>query len=123
MSILIEKKEGSVKQMVEDLLDHAGIKINGHQPFDIQVHNENLYQRILQEGSLGLGESYMDGWWDCERLDIFFYKILRAKLDKKVPHNLKNIIRLAIAKFRNLQTKKRAWIVGEENNYDKEKSI
>lgn len=117
MSILIEKKEGSVKQMVEDLLDHAGIKINGHQPFDIQVHNENLYQRILQEGSLGLGESYMDGWWDCERLDIFFYKILRAKLDKKVPHNLKNIIRLAIAKFRNLQTKKRAWIVGEEH-YD-----
>ena len=117
MNSQAKKQDDSVKEMIESLLDQAGIQINGNQAFDIQVHNENLYQRILQEGSLGLGESYMDGWWDCDRLDIFFYKILRAKLDKKVPHNLKNIIRLAIAKFRNLQTKKRAWIVGEEH-YD-----
>lgn len=117
MNSQAKKQDDSVKEIIESLLDQAGIQINGNQPFDIQVHNENLYQRILHEGSLGLGESYMDGWWDCDRLDIFFYKILRAKLYKKVPHNLKNIIRLAIAKFRNLQTKKRAWIVGEEH-YD-----
>jgi cyclopropane-fatty-acyl-phospholipid synthase len=117
MTISAEKKANSLKKMIEDLLNEAGITINGNQPHDIQVYNEELYQRILQEGSLGLGESYMDGWWDCQRLDVFFFKILRAKLDKKVPQNLKNIIRIAIARLRNLQSKKRAWMVGEEH-YD-----
>jgi cyclopropane-fatty-acyl-phospholipid synthase len=29
---------------------------------------------------MGLGESYMDGWWDAEALDELFYRIFRAKL-------------------------------------------
>ena len=62
MTISAEKKANSLKKMIEDLLNEAGITINGNQPHDIQVYNEELYQRILQEGSLGLGESYMDGW-------------------------------------------------------------
>lgn len=42
--------------------------------------------RVLSEGSMGLGESYMDGWWDCAKLDDFFYRILRAGLhDKSKP--------------------------------------
>lgn len=59
----------------------------------------------------------MDGWWDCERLDIFFYKVLQAKLDTKLPNNLTDIMKVAMARLRNLQTQKRSWIVGEEH-YD-----
>jgi len=117
MNTFTEFKDNHLKTIIEDLLSQAGITINGHQPYDIQVYNQQLYSRIIQQGSLGLGESYMDGWWDCERLDIFFYKILRAKIDQKMPNNLKNIIRFAINRFRNFQTKKRAWMVGEEH-YD-----
>lgn len=117
MKIDINNKSDKLKNIVEKLLDEAGISIGGGNPYDIQVHNEEFYRRIVQQGSLGLGESYMDGWWDCERLDTLFYKILRAKLDKKLPYNLEDIIRIAVARFRNLQTKKRAWIVGEEH-YD-----
>ena len=117
MNTFVSNQDDHLKAVVESLLLQADIRINGDRPHDIKVHHPQLYSRIMQEGSLGLGESYMDGWWDCERLDIFFYKILRAKLDKKLPNNLKNIIRLAIARFRNFQSKKRAWMVGEEH-YD-----
>lgn len=48
-----------------------------------------IFKRVLQEGSLGLGESYMDGWWECERLDIFFSKVLRAGLENQLPTMLK----------------------------------
>ena len=48
------------------------------------VHNERFYDRVLAQRSLGLGESYMDGWWDCEKLDEFFYRILRSQIDNKV---------------------------------------
>ena len=107
----------SWQRIASDLLDEAGIEINGSRPFDIQVHNQQFFKRVLQQGSMGLGESYMDGWWDCERLDIFFQRVLRAGLENKLPQNINDIIKIAMARLRNLQTKKRARIVGEEH-YD-----
>lgn len=107
----------SWQRIAAELLSEAGIKINGSRPFDIQVHNHQFFKRVLQQGSLGLGESYMDGWWDCERLDIFFQHVLRHKLDKKIPHNFSDTLKIAVARVRNLQTLKRARIVGEEH-YD-----
>lgn len=107
----------SWKRIVSELLNEAGIEINGSQPFDIHVRNEQFYKRVLQQGSIGLGESYMDGWWDCERLDIFFHHALRHGLDKKLPHNFSDTLKIAIARIRNLQTPKRARMVGEEH-YD-----
>jgi len=74
----------SSRQIIERLLAQADIKINGDRPWDIHVHNEKLYGRLLRYGSLGLGESYMDGWWDVEQLDEFFNKVLRSRLDSKI---------------------------------------
>ncbi|MFV1957537.1 MAG: cyclopropane-fatty-acyl-phospholipid synthase, partial [bacterium] len=61
-----------LQKRTEKLLDQAGIRINGDQPWDIHVHNEKFYGRVLGRGTLGLGESYMDGWWDSDALDEFF---------------------------------------------------
>ncbi len=72
---------------------------------------------MLKEGSLGLGESYMDGWWECDRLDIFFHKVLRAGLEHRIPKNTKDILQILISRTFNLQSPKRAWIVGQEH-YD-----
>ena len=104
-------------RIVSELLNRADIQINGNAPGDISIKNPNLFKRILQEGSLGLGESYMDGWWECERLDVFFYKILRAGLENQLPHHVKDILRIATARLFNLQSRKRAWQVGKEH-YD-----
>ena len=106
------------KKTVTDLLESVDIQVNGSRPFDIQVHNELFYSRVLSGKSLGLGESYMDGWWDCESLDQFCYQMLRGRIDKQV--KLKNPAFLAHvlkAYFLNAQSKKRAYIVGEEH-YD-----
>jgi cyclopropane-fatty-acyl-phospholipid synthase len=104
-------------RIANEMLTRAGITINGSHPFDIQVKHPNFFKRVLQEGSLGLGESYMDGWWDCERLDIFFSKVIRAGLESQLPHHLKDTLRIAASRLINLQSKKRAWIVGKEH-YD-----
>ena len=56
-------------RIANELLSRAGIAINGSAPADIRVKNPDFFKRVLQEGSLGLGESYMDGWWECDRLD------------------------------------------------------
>ncbi|MFH7826188.1 cyclopropane fatty acyl phospholipid synthase [Kluyvera chengduensis] len=104
-------------RIVSELLSRAGIEINGNASCDIQVKNPRLFKRVLQEGSLGLGESYMDGWWECDRLDIFFDKVLRAGLETQLPHNIKDTLRIVGARLFNLQSRKRAWQVGKEH-YD-----
>ncbi|MCG8710418.1 cyclopropane fatty acyl phospholipid synthase [Brenneria sp. 4F2] len=104
-------------RIADDMLTQAGITINGAEPWDIQVNNPQFFKRVLQQGSIGLGESYMDGWWDCARLDMFFHRILCAHLDEKMPSRIHDVLRIALARLTNLQSKKRAWVVGKEH-YD-----
>ncbi|HIL22692.1 MAG TPA: cyclopropane-fatty-acyl-phospholipid synthase, partial [Alcanivorax sp.] len=62
---------------VHDVLDSADIRINGSRPWDMQIHHPRTLTRIALQRSLGLGESYMDGWWDCDALDELFRRLLR----------------------------------------------
>nr|WP_279162454.1 cyclopropane fatty acyl phospholipid synthase [Plesiomonas shigelloides] len=112
-----EIKPDNWTRIATELLDKAGIMINGPRPFDMRIKHPDTLMRILQEGSLGLGESYMDGWWECDRLDVFFDKVLTAKLDQQLPSHLKDILRIARARLFNMQTRHRAWQVGKEH-YD-----
>lgn len=108
---------GIARQRVEDYLERAGITINGLRPWDIRVFNERFYRRVLAQGSLGLGESYVDGWWDVKRLDEFFTRIFRAQLEERIQNNLWTIHNIAKAKLLNLQSHARAFIVGKQH-YD-----
>jgi len=105
------------KRFTEKIFGLAGIQINGSNPWDIQIHNEDFYKRVITEGELGLGESYMDAWWDVEKLDEFIYRVLRAKLDEKIKRKLSILLRLFMVRLFNHQSKKRAFIIGERH-YD-----
>lgn len=62
------------------LFDAAGVVIDGKEPWDIEVRHAGFYRRVMIAGSLGLGESYMDGWWSCAAVDQLFERIIRADL-------------------------------------------
>ena len=105
------------RDFVADLLSLADVKINGHRPWDIQVHDDRLYSRVLSGGSLAVGESYMDVWWDAESVDQFFCQVLKAELDKKIT-GFRNVLWLsAKAIIMNMQGEKRAYNIGEKH-YD-----
>jgi cyclopropane-fatty-acyl-phospholipid synthase len=72
------------KEVIQSLLSEAQITINGSGDADIQVKNHELYNRLLREGILGLGESYMDDWWEVNKLDVFLYQLIKASLPDKV---------------------------------------
>jgi cyclopropane-fatty-acyl-phospholipid synthase len=102
---------------IRELLDLAEIQINGNQPWDLQVHDERLYDRILRDSSLGLGEAYMEGWWDCESIDGFISRVLTAHLDEKVKNNLRLVFQVLRSKLFNRQSSARAFEVGKKH-YD-----
>ncbi|MGD8427068.1 MAG: cyclopropane fatty acyl phospholipid synthase [Balneolaceae bacterium] len=105
------------KKMIQDALTTADIRIDGDRPWDMQVHNEELYGRILQEGSLGLGEGYMDRWWDAEALDDFFFHILRANLNDDFSMKWPMIWTFIKSWVKNPQSEKRAYEIGD-HHYD-----
>ncbi len=107
----------NAKAVVQELLSTANITVNGQNSGDVKIHDERAYLRWLKEVELGLGESYMDGWWDVEKLDVFFDKILRANLDTKIKRNLKMLVYILSTKLINRQTKTKAKRVGREH-YD-----
>ncbi|HSB95359.1 MAG TPA: cyclopropane fatty acyl phospholipid synthase [Spongiibacteraceae bacterium] len=94
------------------LLQPADIRIDGEREWDIQLNRPGVPERIFAQGNLGLGEAYLEGAWDAERLDMFFYRLLRARLDEKV-QPLQLLLYALRAHLLNLQTLKRAWRVGE----------
>jgi cyclopropane-fatty-acyl-phospholipid synthase len=107
----------SAQNICQNILECADIQINGSRPWDIKIHNKQLYARVLKEGSLGLGEAYMDGWWDCDRLDELFYRLFRTESDAKVLKSWSDKLDMLMVMLFNYQTKSRAFEVGEKH-YD-----
>lgn len=97
------------------MLSYAGVAINGRNPWDIQVKDDRLYARVLKDKNLGLGEAYMEGWWDCEHLDEFIYRVLSARLDRKIKGSPSLFFPYLLAVFFNRQSKARSHIIADRH--------
>ena len=104
------------RRRVGRLLARADVRIDGPRPFDIQVHDERFFPRVLAQGALGLGESYMDGWWDAAELDALLARLIEARLDRTVT-GWADIYDAVVARLINRQSGRRAFEVGEQH-YD-----
>ena len=94
------------------LLDPAGVVIDGPRPWDPQILDSRALSEVLRRGSLGAGEAFMRSWWDVERLDEFFFRIMRARLNKsKSLRSLDTLKLVAGAWLRNPQGRSRAFDV------------
>jgi cyclopropane-fatty-acyl-phospholipid synthase len=109
------------KETVKRISAMADVRINGRRPWDIKVHDDRFYQRVLGEGSIGFGESYMEGMWDCQDLDELLYRLQKAELDKKIVSLRLGLLALR-AKLFNLQTPRRAFDVGKKH-YDRDNAL
>ena len=73
------------ERTVRDLLSIAEIGVNGQNSWDIQVHNPAFYDRLLSDGTLGLGESYMDEDWRMEEGDPTRLELLAHLVPTRAP--------------------------------------
>lgn len=110
------RMQAPAQRVVESFLSTIGSAIDGDSKTDIHILDPRFFARVVNQGSLGLGESYMDGWWDVESLDKFIYNIIRAEQDSKiVPLSTKWLI--LKSKLFNYQTQILAKRVAQEH-YD-----
>lgn len=110
--------QNKLKEFVAELLAGVDIKINGDRPWDIKVHDERLYSRVARSGNLGLGEAYMDGWWDCDAIDEMINRVLRGDLATKVRQGISwELIFYTLLHFNPAGDKDKAYEIGEKH-YD-----
>jgi cyclopropane-fatty-acyl-phospholipid synthase len=110
------RRQNRASDTLERILGAAGIAIDGTAPWDIRVHDDRFFTRVLTLGTLGLGESYMDGWWDCPRLDQMTDRALRCDVDDELIE-WRDRLFVVWTRLRNLQTVARARQVAEQH-YD-----
>ena len=108
---------GKHADYIKKLLEPADIRINGNRLWDICVHDNRFYHRFIRDGSLGLGDAYLDGWWDAEKPDQFFYKLLMSEIDSRIGGNLTGILLFIKSHLSNQQRKNKAYEIGR-HHYD-----
>jgi len=99
-------KQDNSKDLVSKMLQLADVRVNGPNPWDVQVHDERLFSRLLKEGELAFGESFMDGWWDCERVDLLIERIAKAEIHKKIRYDVGFVFKAFRHMIFNPQTKR-----------------
>jgi cyclopropane-fatty-acyl-phospholipid synthase len=104
------------RRIITGVLEQADIRVGGDRPWDLRIHHDRFFPRAMR-GSLGVGESYMDGDWDAGSLIEFFRKTMDAGLQMHPLLRINRVAKEVHARFRNLQTRRRSRAVAEEH-YD-----
>jgi cyclopropane-fatty-acyl-phospholipid synthase len=95
-----------MRDTVANLLGRAGITIDGEEPYDIRVHDRRFYRRLIGDGSLGLGEAYVDGWWDARAVDEVIHRILDAEVGRRVTRTPRVVWMALLSRALNLQDRR-----------------
>ena len=107
---------GQLFSRAERLLGSAGVRLDGQRPTDLSIHDDRVFTRAFAHGTLGFGESYMDGDWDAEDMPGLLSRLLSAQLDEQL-HNVGTLFLWARARFLNLQRGRRAYAIAKRH-YD-----
>ncbi len=106
---------GKARHLLEEFLSPADVHINGNNPWDLRVYNDKFFSKALVDGSLGAGQAYVENWWDCLRLDEFYYRIISMSIDQKMKKNRTLLSNVFLSKLFNRQTISKAYRAGQRH--------
>ena len=107
----------SVPPALAAVLSAADVRLGGDRPWDLQLADGTAIRRlitaVLQRGSLGLGDSYVDGLWECTALDQLFTRLLLAQGESRLAQGsrLRSTLWLLRERLLNLQSPARSTLV------------
>jgi cyclopropane-fatty-acyl-phospholipid synthase len=109
--------EDKARSLVEEMFSLADVRINGERGFDIRVTHDGFYRRVIRDGVLGIGESYADGWWECDQLDELTRRFVQANLRKEASSKPSFLLYALKVRLSGIGKKSRAFEVGQRH-YD-----
>ena len=110
----------NIEEIITKKLKEVDVVIGGSRDWDIQVKNKKFFRKVFLNANMGLGESYVNKYFECRRLDQLIYRLRHYFPKKSII--LKNIYDIIQDKFINFQSIKRATKVAK-THYDLEVKI
>jgi len=110
-------RKSEAESIVRELFGHAGVEFGGSQPWDIKVHDQRFFERVLRDASTGFGEAYMEGWWEVPALDVLIDKLVRSDIKEKIQGSWRLKALTVKSVLLNLQAKTRSG-ASVEAHYD-----
>ena len=109
----------AVPASLSAIAERADVRFNGDRPWDLRVHNDALYGALLRHGSRALGDGYVRGDWDCDRIDELICRLLRVNAHRPLSRRawLRDWLVQLYEQLGNPQALRRAFVVGERH-YD-----
>lgn len=104
-----------LERMMRELLDQAGVTIGGPNPWDIQIQDSRVFRRVFSQKTLGFGEAFMDGWWDCAQPDALLTRLLLADAYNRAGDGWGRRLQNLLFRIGNMQSKARALMVAEKH--------
>jgi len=103
---------GSEESLLTALFTLADIQVDGNRPWDIQLHDRRFFRRVMAHGTLGFGESYMEGWWDCDDLEELCFRLINARIEEHLAPHARSLVGVAFAGLVHLQERARPSLEG-----------
>jgi len=83
----------------------------------MRVNDQRIWDRVVAQRQLGLGESYIDGWFDCDALDEMLTRLISIDAAKAIPLRPMIAVHAIRSTLINYQTRKRA-IKNAQHHYN-----
>ena len=77
------------RKIVDNILKLTNINITDNlknENINLKINNNNFYKKVVSRGELGLAESYMDGDWETNNLELFLKELIenQDKIESKI---------------------------------------
>jgi cyclopropane-fatty-acyl-phospholipid synthase len=96
------------RQRLSERFARAGITLDGDKPWDPQILRPGAVMRAVVGGTLGAGEGYVDGDWECGALDEFTARLVSAESGHPLMWGAVSVADEWIGRITNWQTPNRA---------------
>ena len=75
----------AAKRICSELLAKAGVPIDSPAAHSLRVKDQRIWDRVVAQRQLGLGEAYIDGWFECDALDEMLTRLISVDAAKAIP--------------------------------------
>lgn len=96
------------KRICLDLLAKANVPVDSSDRYSLKVNDERLWDRVVAQRQLGLGEAYIEGWFDSDALDEMLTRLIAVDATKAIPLRSAIALHAIRSTLINNQTRKKA---------------
>lgn len=94
-------------EILDELLAPMGVQVDGDAPWDPQIRDPAFFTHAVPRGTKGILDAYVDGWWECDRLDELTHRFLRSPRKLPAAQALSLAWHTLVARITNRQSRRR----------------